>query len=284
MITYFGIPAKIIAEALRARRVPSFDGGKWKVGADGKLEVDANGNPVWINSAGVEQSVAGDTITRLNGEAQGHRTAKEAAEAKLKAYADNGIGDPVEIKKILDKYKDVDLTKMIDAGKLEEVKAQITSTMQAAIDEANKRGDGYRDKLHGNLLSSAFAGSKWAKDNLTIPPEMAQSFFGSRFKIDDNDNVIFVGADGKTQAMSTKRAGEFATFDEGLEALVTGYAGKDTILKGSNNRGSGNGGNGGNQPGGKRTIARAEFDKLPETEKASLGKQAGPGGTVVITD
>lgn len=282
MITYFGIPASIVAEAMRRKRVASYDGGKWKMDGD-KLAMGADGNPVWINTAGQEQSVAGDTIQRTQGEARQHRLDKEAAEAKLKAYSDNGIGDPVEIKKILDKYKDVDLTKMIDAGKLEEVKQQITSTMKAQVDEANSRGDKYRDKLHSNLLASAFNGSKWAKDNLTIPADLAQSFFGQRFKIDENDEVIFVGPDGKSRAMSSKRAGEFATFDEGLEAVVNAYSGKDTILKGTGNRGSGNGGNGGNGNTGKRVISRADFDKLPPEEKPSFARDVA-SGKAEITD
>jgi len=52
--------------------------------------VVADGKPVFVDEAGKEipfdspGTVA--TISRLNGEAKGHREAKEAAEAKLKVF------------------------------------------------------------------------------------------------------------------------------------------------------------------------------------------------------
>lgn len=282
MITYYGIPGSILAAALRSTRVASFDGGKWKVDANGKLEVDAAGNPIWINTAGQEQTVAGDTITRLNGEAKTHRERAEAAEGKVKAYVDAGLTDPTDVRKTLDKYKDVDLSKLVDAGKLDEVKAQVASVMQAQVDAEKTRGDGLKGKLDNILLSQAFASSKWAKDNLTIPADLAQASFGQRFKVDENDKVIFVGVDGKP-AMSAKRAGEMADFDEGLESVVGAYANKGAILKGNNNTGSGNGGNGGNTGGGKRTMARAEFDKTPADQRGPLVADMR-AGNLAITD
>ena len=57
----------------------------WKVDDDGKLVVDDKGNPIYIGSDGKEQSVLGDTISRLNGEAKSHREAKEAA-VRLKKF------------------------------------------------------------------------------------------------------------------------------------------------------------------------------------------------------
>jgi hypothetical protein len=57
----------------------------WKMDGD-KLALDASGNPIFIKADGTETSVAGDTISRLNGEAKTHRERAEAAETKLETF------------------------------------------------------------------------------------------------------------------------------------------------------------------------------------------------------
>ncbi len=67
----------------------------WKLDADGKLELK-DGNPVFVDSAGKELVIDQNTISRLNGEARGHREGKEAAEAKLKGERADGVGSKAE--------------------------------------------------------------------------------------------------------------------------------------------------------------------------------------------
>ena len=88
----------------------------WKMDGD-KIAVDGDGNPIFINAAGQEQSVKGDTITNLNAEAKQHRVAKEAAEAELKKYEVNGKRiDPEVATKAIDTVSKIDAKKLIDAG------------------------------------------------------------------------------------------------------------------------------------------------------------------------
>ena len=53
----------------------------WKLDADGKIEM-RDGNPIFIDSSGTEKVMDGGVITRLNGEAQAHRTEKEDLQKK----------------------------------------------------------------------------------------------------------------------------------------------------------------------------------------------------------
>ncbi|MCP6457108.1 hypothetical protein NL495_28670, partial [Klebsiella pneumoniae] len=73
-------------------------------------------------------------ISSLNGEAKSHREAKEAAEASLAKFAK--IGDPAKALEALDMMTKIDQKKLIDAGAVDQVKADITKSFQAQLDEA----------------------------------------------------------------------------------------------------------------------------------------------------
>ncbi len=90
--------------AIAARPIAFDNKNGWKVDADGNLEKDDKGNPIYIANDGKEQSVLGDTISRLNGEAKSHREAKEAAEAKLVKYKDI---DPVKAAEAMETLKKI---------------------------------------------------------------------------------------------------------------------------------------------------------------------------------
>src|SRR5690349_21486790 len=85
-----------------------------------------DGKPVYVADDGKE--VVFDypatlaTISRLNGEAKGHRERAEAAEAKAKIF--EGIEDPVKAREALETVKNLDSKKLFDAGKVEEIKAE----------------------------------------------------------------------------------------------------------------------------------------------------------------
>jgi hypothetical protein len=111
-----------------------------------KLKLDANGNvvvengmPVYVHDDGKEipfDAVAAMTkITSLNGEAKTHREAKEAAEASLAKFA--GITDPAKALEALEMMTKIDQKKLIDAGAVDQVKAEITKVFQQQLDEAN---------------------------------------------------------------------------------------------------------------------------------------------------
>ena len=101
-----------------------------------------DGKPVY--EAGDGKRIAFDapqtvaTITRLNAEAKAHREGKEAAEARLKAFG--GIEDADAARKALETIRNIDAKKLIDAGDVERVRADMAKTyeqqVKAAKDEA----------------------------------------------------------------------------------------------------------------------------------------------------
>lgn len=242
-----------------------------------------DGKPVFLEDDGKE--VAFDapgtraTITRLNGEAKGHRERAEAAEAKLKGF--EGITDPAAAIKALETVSNLDTKKLMDASSVETIKTQIAkgyedkmaAAAKAHAEEVAKitgERDAVKTQFHTATVASAFAGSKFIADKFIIPADMAQARFGQHIKVEDGKLVAY-DASG-TKIFSKARPGEIATFDEALETLVDQYPYKDNILKGKGGGSGAGGGNGGGGTGGK-TISRAEFMKLDPAGQMAKAKE-----------
>ena len=245
-----------------------------------KLKLDENGHvvvqdgkPVYVHDDGKEvafdapQTVA--TITRLNGEAKTHREAKEQFEAQVKAF--EGL-DPVKVKEALGIVQNLDAKKLVDAGEVDKVKAEITDalkkTYEPQIQQLTTERDAVQQQLHSELIGGGFARSKYIQDNIAVPADMIQAQFGKNFQI-ENGKVVAVGADGQ-KIYSRARPGEVADFDEALESLVGGYPHKDSILKGGQGSGGGFQGGGGNKSGPK-SLAECKTKE----EKIAYMKQVG---------
>ena len=272
------LTASTIAMAKIARPV-AFDPGKngWKVDDDGKLVVDDKGNPVYIGSDGKEQSVQGDTISRLNGEAKTHREAKEKAEADLAKYADI---DPVKAKEALETIAKLDAKQLIDAGEVDKVRDEISKGFTAQIAEKDKAIEGLTGDLNGLKLETAFANSGFLQDRVGIPAEAFKAVFAKNFKVEDGKPVPY-GPDGN-KVYSKKNMGEIAGFDEALEILVGQSPNKDAYLKADGGSGSGSSGGGGGRGTGRR-IMRSEFEKMSPAQQAEAA-QLQAKGEVTISD
>ncbi|MFW1959185.1 DUF6651 domain-containing protein [Acinetobacter johnsonii] len=245
-----------------------------------KLKLDENGHvvvqdgkPVYVHDDGKEvafdapQTVA--TITRLNGEAKTHREAKEQFEAQVKAF--EGL-DPVKVKEALGIVQNLDAKKLVDAGEVDKVKAEITDalkkTYEPQIQQLTTERDAVQQQLHSELIGGGFARSKYIQDNIAVPADMIQAQFGKSFKIEEG-KVVAYGTDGQ-KIYSRTRPGEVADFDEALESLVGGYQYKDSILKGSQSQGGGFQGGGGSKSGPK-SLAECKTKE----EKIAYMKQVG---------
>lgn len=263
-----------LASTAIARCVP-FD---WKKDANGALETDDKGNPIWVlPGGGGEQSVEGNTISRLNAEARDHRKRAEDAEKSLKDF--EGI-DAKKAREALEIADKIDKKQLIDAGKVDEVRSEITKGYEGKLTEAEKRAIDAETKLKSERLSNRFAGSKFIKDAVAAPVDMVQATFGGRFDW-DGDNIVAKRPDGNP-VYSKKSMGQVADFDEALEILIDEYPHKNMILKGNNQSGTGNGGGGGNGGGQKRTYTRTQFDALPPGEKASVAKMQSEGKADIV--
>lgn len=256
----------------------AFETGKpgWKMDGD-KLALDASGNPIYIKADGSETSVAGDTISRLNGEAKTHRERAEAAETKLEAF--KGITDPAAAVKALETVSKLDQKKLIDAGEVDKVKAEISKTYEAQISEKDKALLAATERADNLTRSTAFATSDFVRDRVAVPPDMFQATFEKNFKIEDGKLVPY-GPDGN-KIYSKKRMGEVAEPDEAFEILLETHPHKDQILKAPSAGGSGSGGGGGNRGSG-RTISRADFAKLAPADQAAAAGLAQKGEMTIV--
>lgn len=212
---------------------------KLKLDAQGHVVVQ-DGKPVYVTDDG--QEVAFDAvettaaIKRLNGEAKGHRERAEAAEKALKAF--EGI-DPEAAAKALDTVTKLDQKKLIDAGEVDKVRAEITKNWESKLSEAEKAKQALERQLHNELIGGNFARSKVIAEKLAIPADLVQAAFGSAFKV-ENGRVVAYDKNG--QAIYSKaNPSEPAGFDEALLSLVDAYPNKEQILKGSGASGSGAG-------------------------------------------
>ena len=269
------IAARPIAAAIR---VPTaFDNKNgWKVDADGNLEKDADGNPIYIGTDGKEQSVQGDTISRLNGEAASHRKAKEKAEADLEKFKDV---DPEKYKEAVETLAKIDAKTLIDAGEVDKVKDEISKGFTAQIAEKDKAIEGLTGDLNGLKLETSFANSEFLNNNVGVPKSMFKAEFSKHFKIEDGKPVPY-GPDGN-KVYSKKNMGEVAGFDEALEILVSTRPDKDEILKADGGSGSGSQGGGGGRGTGRR-IMRSEFEKMSPAQQAETSQQMAKGEVSVI--
>lgn len=255
---------------------------KLKLTEDGKAAViNEQGFPVYIRDDGSEAAIdvptTVATISRLNGEAKAHREAKEALESKVKLF--EGIDDPESAKKALELAKNIDEGKLLQAGKVEEIKnaaKRAAEEQVAAANKANaealKAAEAERDKIRNELYSEKIGGSfnrsKFISEKVAIPPDLVQARFGQSFKVEDGKTVAYDSSGNKIYSPS--KPGELAEFDEALEVLVGQYPYKDQILKGANQSGSGaQHSNGGGSMNGK-TMSQAAFTALPLAEQAAI--------------
>lgn len=248
----------------------------WKVDENGNI-VMKDGNPVYVNTNGEEQTVAVDTISRLNNESKMHREAKEAALEKLKAF--EGL-DATKAREALEMVAKLDANKLIDAGKVDEVKAQITSQFQGQIDEKSKALTDLQTKYDNMIINNLFANSEFIRNNVAVPRDMFEAKFRDNFKV-ENGQIIVYGNDGN-RLYSKERAGEYATPEEGLRILAEAHPNRDTILRANTGTGTGsNGASGGS--GGSRYMKRTDFEKLAPAQQAEYAQKM-INGEITLTD
>lgn len=226
-----------------------------------KLKLDENGHvvvqdgkPVYVHDDGKEIAfdAAGtvQTISRLNGEARDHRLRAEQFEAKYKPF--EGIEDAAAARKALETVKSLDQKRLIDAGEVETVKAEITKAFQTQLDQATTKAKTLEEALYAEKIGGAFARSPLIvgdKAKLAIPADLVQARFGNAFKIEDGKVVAYDNQGQKIYSRS--KPGELADFDEALDVLVDQYPHKDSILRGSGASGGGAGSGGGGAQGPK---------------------------------
>lgn len=247
----------------------------WKIDENGSVALK-DGNPVYIDSSGNEKYVALDTISRLNGEAKQHREAKEALEAKIKDF--EGI-DAKKAREALETVSKLEAKQLIDAGKVDEVKNQITQQFNTQMADKDKAYADLSAKYDNMVINNVFANSEFIRNNIAVPRDMFEATFRNNFKV-ENGEVVVYGKDGN-RLYSKERAGEYATPEEALKLLTESHPQKDVILKADVGTGTGNSGGGGGHGSG-RTMKRSEFEKLSPQKQAEFASKMRSGEMKIV--
>jgi hypothetical protein len=252
----------------------------WKLDKDGKIEMK-DGNPVYLDSAGNEMTVAGDTISRLNGEAKTHREAKEAAETALAKFkgADGKLIDPAIAIKAIETVGKIDAKKLIDAGEVDKVRDAVKAEFTAQLAEKDAKIGELGGTVKTMTVDKVFDSSQFVRNRVAVPVDMFRDSFGKNVKVGDDGKLEFYGRDGN-KLMSKKNVGEYATGDEAFELMIEQHPQKDTIMKAADASGSGNNGGGGARGGG-RFMSRAEFEKLEPGKAKEAAEAMGKGELTV---
>lgn len=227
-----------------------------------------DGKPVYVHDDGKEvafdAAAAVAKIGLLNGEAQGHREAKEKAEKALKAF--EGIEDPAVARKAIETLSNLDQKKLVDAGEVQKVKDEAIKAVRAEYEPVIAERDALKGHLDKEIRGGAFARSKFAEEKVAVPRHMLERTYGDNFKIEDGKLVPYDAAGSKLY--SRTKPGEVADFEEALELLISADPYRDSILKGTGAKGSGAEGGGGGGSGTK-TMPRSQFDALPQADRAA---------------
>lgn len=253
-----------------------------------------DGVPVYIDPDGKEVAldapVMHGKILDLNKESKKHREAAEAAQETLSLF--EGIEDISGWKKNADQalehvanFNDQDWLK---ADKVEKLKSEMKEAHAEQLDGAKRvyqekeeeykliisKKDGQIRKL---LISNRFATSplfSGSEPKTTLPPELAEAYFGRHFKIEEKDGELaIVGYDNHGDPIISHqgdRVGEIADFDEAMEVVFEAYPGKDRLLRSTSGSGAGGGGGRGEEEGIPAEIKKleAEYAKAKEAGDA----------------
>lgn len=238
----------------------------WKKDESGNI-ILKEGNPVYVDDNNVEKTVLPETITRLGGEAKQNRIAKEEALEKLKKY--EGI-DAEKAKEALETVEKLGDNKLIESGKLDELKNQINQQFQTQIAEKDSSLKDMQTKYDSMIINNTFANSEFIRGNVSVPHDMFEATFRKNFKVEDGKVAVY-GKDGN-RLLSKENAGEYATPEEGLKILAESHSQAAVILKANNGSGTGNNGAGG-ATGGGRYLKRSEFAKLSPRQQSDTAKK-----------
>lgn len=204
-----------------------------------------------------------EEINGLTSALNKEREAHSKLERQLKKF--DGIEDPADALKAIETLKNLDAKKLIDAGEVDKIKAEVAKAMQSKIDELQSAVEEKEKALAQELIGGAFARSKFVADKLAIPHDLVEARFGSAFKIEDGRRVAYDQHGNKLY--SKERPGELADFDEALSLLVDQYPHKDSILKGSSATGAGV------QNPRIPNMGGVDLSKLSPAEKLNLARQ-----------
>ena len=214
----------------------------WKKDDNGNLVADANGNPILTTADGKEEGFSLDAnkqhIKSLNEESASRRLELTGLKEQYKAF--DGL-DATQAREAIEKLSKIDAKTLIDAGQVDVVKAEMSKAYEAQLSEEKAKSTQYESQLKQYIVGQSFGDSKFISENLVIPTDMARSFFGAHFVVNDQNKVVALSDPNNKDSViySAANPGEPASFDEALAGFVNAYPNRDSIMKGSGNQGGG---------------------------------------------
>ena len=257
---------------------------KLKVDDNGHVVLSEEGLPVYVWEGGQEQGVdvpgLYDKLNDLNSEAKHHRLKANEVSEKLKAVEEAGIEDLpawlAEAQKALQTVQNLKDKEMIDAGEVEKLKAGITQVFESQladqkkgfetrIGELEQTVSGKDTAIRKLLVKGAFSASPFIKDKTVLTPDIAFSYFGHAFDVEENNGELRAVAKRRSgdKILSRVNPGELATPEEAIEVIVSEHPDKDRILK-AGQPGSGSPGGTGTNLDGK--ITPEQVSKMTQEE------------------
>lgn len=244
-----------------------------------ELKLDANGavvvqdgKPVYVHTDGKEIAFdaahAVATINARGNESKQHRQRAEELAAKLAGF--EGIEDPEAARKALATMANIDARKLVDAGQVELWKESINKTWQAKLSETEQRLAQTDQQLTSEIIGGAFARSKFIAEKMAFPADIAKAAFGSHFKVENGRLAVYDTAGNAL--VSRIKTGEVPSFDEAIELIVDMHPQRDSLLRATQQSGSGTPVNGGS--GGSKTITRKALEALPHDQRPAALKGA----------
>lgn len=264
-----------------------------------ELLFDDSGKPVvtdkgvtYIDKATGKQAVfnvdeLSDSIRRLNGEAATHRKDKEAALQELATLKQNfGDLDPEKARKALETVSSLDAGKLLEAGKVDEIKRQIAADYEQRFGQLNKSLEttkaeaqaklAEKEQVIENLLiDSDIANSAFIREETNLPPDMARAYLKPHFKVEYEDGKPVVRARDSqgNLILSPTNAANYATVNEACQEILSKHPQRDLVLK-DKTAGTGSGMKpGGGAGGGNGRLSLEAAANLSPKEYAAARKE-----------
>lgn len=269
-----------------------------KLDPETQQAVIQDGKPVYILTDGdkSEDFVADVPSMYLNtlklkGESKQHRDRLKTTTDELTTFKTlfDGVEDIAEYKtnadRALETIKNLDDKKLIDAGKVDEVKAELKAAHDKNLAAAQKKFEKQLEDMTGQLgskdglIRKLTIGQRFATDphfsgaepKTNVQPVMAESYWGHLFKVDEKKTTpdgkpLVIGHHPVTgdEILSTRpdTVGEIADFSEAISVIIENSPLRDAIMN-SGPPGSGATGGAGGGGGGSDELKqlKAKYDK-----------------------
>lgn len=229
---------------------------KWLLDENGNI-VLRNGKPVAVGADGQEFEydieLRNQQLVDTVAEATKHRKGKAELKAIIEKLPEEVIADP---SKYVQALATVDSLDDKNKSNIETLRKELQASYDSSVKEKDERIQELENGLYKEKVTTKFATSEAFKGTVFDGTrEVAESFFSSRFAVDEKGNMVGTKEDGST-IYSKEKPGEPAGFDECIHTLIHTHPKRDNFLSPSNQRGGGTPPGGDNQGGVAKTSTQ----------------------------